>query len=426
MKRVVWLLFTMIVAVAIATVHQSFDRLAFAQDQAVPHQQAINSLTQQQAADFALKDGDRIVFFGDSITEARLYTTYIEHYVVTHYPDRRVTFFNTGWSCERVTGNNCGTSPGALARVEQDVIDYQPTVVTLLFGMNDGQYKNFDPATLKVYEDGLSAIIQKLKAKTRARIYVMTSTAYDQINSPSRGKAPPYNDVLKRYSEAAKQIALREGLPVIDLHSVTTETLRQAQAKDPKYTFIPDRIHPNEDGHLIMATEILRFWGASPKGVEIGKKVDIGQNKTTSFSISAPLPWPFPSLSEKIRNLKPEVMEMGQVNLKITGLPPGKYGINIDGEDAGEYTAEKLSSGIAVSSMSEQAQALSRLLVSLVRQRSDIFYLRWRDIKQPLSGADKRTASLVSTLKSLEKEMEQRIPLLGQLHEYRLLISAKT
>ena len=36
--------------------------------------------------DFYLKDGDRVVFYGDSITEQRLYTTYTETYVVTRFP----------------------------------------------------------------------------------------------------------------------------------------------------------------------------------------------------------------------------------------------------------------------------------------------------------------------------------------------------
>ena len=32
---------------------------------------------------FALRDGDRVVFYGDSITDQRLYTTFVETYVVT-------------------------------------------------------------------------------------------------------------------------------------------------------------------------------------------------------------------------------------------------------------------------------------------------------------------------------------------------------
>ena len=35
---------------------------------------------------FAIKDGDRIVFYGDSITDQRLYTTFVETYIVTRFP----------------------------------------------------------------------------------------------------------------------------------------------------------------------------------------------------------------------------------------------------------------------------------------------------------------------------------------------------
>ena len=35
---------------------------------------------------FALRDGDRVVFYGDSITDQRLYTTFVETYVVTRFP----------------------------------------------------------------------------------------------------------------------------------------------------------------------------------------------------------------------------------------------------------------------------------------------------------------------------------------------------
>lgn len=34
-------------------------------------------------AGFDLHDGDRVVFYGDSITDQRLYTTFIETYVIT-------------------------------------------------------------------------------------------------------------------------------------------------------------------------------------------------------------------------------------------------------------------------------------------------------------------------------------------------------
>ncbi|MBT3200791.1 MAG: hypothetical protein HN350_12845, partial [Phycisphaerales bacterium] len=47
---------------------------------------------------FFIKDNDRVVFLGDSITQQRLYTTYIEAYALTRFPEYKLTFRNTGWN----------------------------------------------------------------------------------------------------------------------------------------------------------------------------------------------------------------------------------------------------------------------------------------------------------------------------------------
>src|SRR6185312_6563043 len=49
------------------------------------------------ADDFFIHDGDRIVFLGDSITQQKLYTTYIEGYALTRHPQWKLSFRNTGW-----------------------------------------------------------------------------------------------------------------------------------------------------------------------------------------------------------------------------------------------------------------------------------------------------------------------------------------
>src|SRR5436309_10091108 len=49
------------------------------------------------AGDFLINDGDRVVFLGDSITEQRLYTTYIEAYALTRHPEWKLWFRNVGW-----------------------------------------------------------------------------------------------------------------------------------------------------------------------------------------------------------------------------------------------------------------------------------------------------------------------------------------
>src|SRR5690606_37292146 len=60
------------------------------------------------AGDFYLKNGDRVVFYGDSITERRLYTTLVETYVVTRFPGMNVSFVSSGWGGDRVSGGAGG------------------------------------------------------------------------------------------------------------------------------------------------------------------------------------------------------------------------------------------------------------------------------------------------------------------------------
>jgi len=378
---------------------------------------------QAAKTDFALKDGDRVVFYGDSITEQRLYTTYVEHFALTRYPDRKITFINTGWGGDQVTRNECKpcNGVGGLARIERDVLAYRPTVVTLLFGMNDGRYQDFDPATLKTYEDGLTAIIRELKTKTRARLFVMTPTAYDPDHPAPWSNSKRYDKVLDHYSESAKQIAAREGLPVIDLHAVTTEALNKAKQIKSDYTFLPDGVHPAEDGQMVMAAEILRAWGASEQGTHItGIEVKMGESGSAKFTLPAPTPWPSPLPSETIRKARPEITGLGAVKLRIGTVAPGKYSVSTDGSPAGEYTDEELKAGITLSS--EKATEESRALAALIRRRADIFFNRWRQIEVPLAKDYKGAARAISSIDSLIEEMTAQARTLAKPHQYEVAI----
>src|SRR5258708_40302658 len=76
---------------------------------------------------FYLKDGDKVVFYGDSITDQRLYTVFTETYVVTRFPNRRISFVHSGWGGDRVTGGGGGPID---RRLGQDVIGYKRTDMT--------------------------------------------------------------------------------------------------------------------------------------------------------------------------------------------------------------------------------------------------------------------------------------------------------
>src|SRR6058998_2636367 len=113
-----------------------------------------------RAESFALKDGDRVAFYGDSITDQRLYTTFTESYVLTRFPRMKVTFVHSGWGGDRVTGGGGGPID---VRLQRDVVAYNPTVLTIMLGMNDGSYRAFNPDIFQRYSSGFESIIQNVK-----------------------------------------------------------------------------------------------------------------------------------------------------------------------------------------------------------------------------------------------------------------------
>src|SRR5207245_713423 len=88
------------------------------------------------SADQKLKGGDYVGVIGDSITEQKLYSVYIEDYLLMCRPagDLRATQF--GWGGE--------TSWGFAARMGNDMLPFGCTVATTCFGMNDGGHGPMD------------------------------------------------------------------------------------------------------------------------------------------------------------------------------------------------------------------------------------------------------------------------------------------
>src|SRR5215472_10981200 len=72
-------------------------------------------------AEFALRDGDTVVFLGDSITAARTYGKIVENYTLLRFPGRTVRFVNSGRGGD--------TAAGGLRRLDRDVFAHGATVL---------------------------------------------------------------------------------------------------------------------------------------------------------------------------------------------------------------------------------------------------------------------------------------------------------
>jgi len=123
------------------------------------------------AAKVELKDGDTVVFLGDSITHQCLYTQYVEDYFYTRFPNVHIRFHNAGVGGDRAVD--------ALARFDQDVAAYKPKYVTILLGMNDGGYKQWDATTFQNYERDMLKLLDRIK-EIGATAIVMGPTMFDR------------------------------------------------------------------------------------------------------------------------------------------------------------------------------------------------------------------------------------------------------
>jgi lysophospholipase L1-like esterase len=116
------------------------------------------------------KDGDTVVFLGDSITHQCLYTQYVEDYFYTRYPKARIRFHNAGVGGDR--------AKDALNRFDEDVAAYKPKYVTILLGMNDGTYTDFQKPVFDTYQRDMNTVLDRI-AEIGAVAVPMTPTMHD-------------------------------------------------------------------------------------------------------------------------------------------------------------------------------------------------------------------------------------------------------
>src|ERR1043166_367160 len=77
---------------------------------------------ESRPADLILKKGQRVAVVGDSITEQKLYSRYIELYLTACLPELELHVVQLGWGGE--------TAPGFAGRMNNDLLPWKPDVVT--------------------------------------------------------------------------------------------------------------------------------------------------------------------------------------------------------------------------------------------------------------------------------------------------------
>ena len=333
------------------------------------------------------RDGDTVVFFGDSITHGGLYHKYIVDFYRTRYPGWKIRFVNSG-----IGGD---TAAGAMKRIPEDVAEYDPAWVVFHFGMNDvdrGAYSDKSASGLlrrraAAYENycrNLDSIVRKVaEAAPRAKFIYLTPTVYDDTAIPTNmpPNATGWATVNQRGCSVALSMmaghvlekAARDGALGIDLYTPLQNYLMKRRENEPHFMLTRwDRVHPEGLGHSIMAWTFLKAQGVDPFVSDVAvdaKALSVSRSRNAeAFDIRAidggvefsviekSLPCPVDA------SAKPVVGEFGFAEslnremLSVAGLAHGRYDLSVDGRAVGEWTAGELAEGVNLSLLDAMPQ----------------------------------------------------------------------
>ena len=210
----------------------------------------------QMARAETLRPGDSVAICGDSITEQKLYSLYMEEYLLMcqPVPDLKATQF--GWSGE--------TSWGFLARMANDVLVFKPTVATTCYGMNDGAYAASTADRLRQYREATEGIVKAFK-DAGVRFIVVGAPGAVDTTTFKRPDPTTYNQTLSDLRDIARDVASQQGVAFADVHATMIEAMAKAKARYGTAYHVagPDGIHPAANGQLVMAYAFLKALGCT-------------------------------------------------------------------------------------------------------------------------------------------------------------------
>jgi lysophospholipase L1-like esterase len=359
------------------------------------------------AQQMALHDGDRVAFYGDSITAQRYYTRSIEDFVLTRYPQMHVAFFNAGVPGDRVSGGYTGD---VALRLQRDLFPLKPTVVTVMLGMNDGYYMPYDPKYQAIFEDGYRKLLSSIETNLpQARITLISPTPYDELTHGT--EFPHYNDVIARYAALVKDLASTSHLSFCDFYQAIADLDNAGLTKNPSLAalLVPDRIHPSEAAHWVMAAALARSWGFSPIVSSVHLDADQpaplatentqiasftqteGKLAWTQTDNALPLPLDLENGMVLFVLSISDLADMDRQVLRVDNLPASRYTLKIDGRTIASFSREQLAAGVNLALYPTPMQGQARDIDGIEANRTALdkahFILAIEDPKAPDAAA---------------------------------------
>ena len=335
---------------------------------------------------FFFRANDRIVFLGDSITAQYQYSSYMELYLTTRFPQWNLMFLNAG-----IGGD---TANGGANRFSSHVLAEKPTAVTINFGMNDAGYGAFNPGANANYVRKTADMLEAAQ-KAGVRIGLVSPNAVDRRVNPN---FKLYVETQKQFYAPLAELAAKYKFAFADQYATTRAAVEEMEKTDPKAVKVKpyyDGFHTSPSGGLLMAHSILKGLHApalvSSAKIVVGPKVvSMAENCTISTAVKTEtgvsferldgaLPMPVQADWASVMPYMSELKDLNDYSLTVEGLAEGDYNVSIDGKVVATYPAKSLAAGVNLGNVTtgpiyEQAAKVATAIAEKNKLVSDRFF----------------------------------------------------
>src|SRR5262245_50541727 len=201
----------------------------------------------------ALKQGDRIIFFGDSLTAlagvdgpkergvTKGYVRIFRDAIRDKHTDKGI---EVDWVA---TGGH--TVPDLLKRVDRDVIAKRPTIVVIQIGCNDARRIPID-----TFRGGLEELIGRLR-REKIQVIQCTLTSVGEKHDGTNKDDPK----LDEFAAVERAVAKATGVPLNDLRKAFVAHWKANNpGNKPSGILTYDVNHFNDGGHRFVAEQMLK------------------------------------------------------------------------------------------------------------------------------------------------------------------------
>jgi lysophospholipase L1-like esterase len=199
-----------------------------------------------------LKKGDRIIFFGDSLTalagkeEPKEHVTkgYVRIVRETLHEKHKDKDIEVDWVA---TGGH--TVPDLLKRVDKDVIAKKPTIVVIQIGCNDARR-----LPKEQFKAGLEELIDKLQKSNIQVIQCTLTSVGEKHDGTNKDDAK-----LEEFAAVEREVAKEKKVPLNDLRKAFVARWKKNNPDNkPSGILTYDGNHFNDAGHRFVAEQMLK------------------------------------------------------------------------------------------------------------------------------------------------------------------------